>query len=221
MIAENGILNPYPGPRPFEQGEQNLFFGRDREVKELLSLIIAHRVVVLYAQSGAGKTSLLNAGLVPLLTEEGFEILPVARVRGFEPEDIDLSDIANIYVFNTLVGWSENKAEPAPLMRASIISFLKEREHLEDEFGDSSPRLAIFDQFEELFTFYPERWNEREDFLRQVVDALEADPLLRVLFVMREDYLASLVSYNRLFAERLPRPLSDGAFAPGSGNYGC
>ena len=36
-----------------------------------------------------------------------------------------------------------------------------------------------------------------------------------------EDYLASLVSYNRLFAERLPRPLSDGAFAPGGGNYGC
>jgi WD40 repeat protein len=203
MIAENGILNPYPGPRPFEQGEQSLFFGRDREVKELLSLIIAHRVVVLYAQSGAGKTSLLNAGLAPLLIEEGFEILPVARVRGFEPEDIDLSDIANIYVFNTLVGWSEDKAEPAPLIRASILSFLKEREHLKDEFEEPLPRLAIFDQFEELFTFYPERWKEREDFFRQVVDALEADPLLRALFVMREDYLASLVSYNRLFAERL------------------
>ncbi len=203
MIVENGTLNPYPGPRPFERGEQNLFFGRDREVKELLSLIIAHRVVVLYAQSGAGKTSLLNAGLAPLLTEEGFEILPVARVRGFEPEDIDLSDIANIYVFNTLVGWSEDKAEPAPLMRASIASFLREREHLEDEFEEPLPRLAIFDQFEELFTFYPERWKEREDFFRQVVDALEADPLLRVLFVMREDYLARLVSYNRLFAERL------------------
>ena len=80
--------------------------------------------VVLYAQSGAGKTSLLNAGLAPLLTEEGFEILPVARVRGFEPEGIDLSDIANIYVFNTLVGWSESKAESASLIRASIVSFL-------------------------------------------------------------------------------------------------
>jgi len=81
MTEESKSSNPYRGPRPFEIGEQKIFFGRDREVKDLLSLIIAHRVVLLYAQSGAGKTSLLNAGLIPLLIEEGFDVLPVARVR--------------------------------------------------------------------------------------------------------------------------------------------
>ncbi len=78
--------NPYPGPRPFEKEEKELFFGRSREGRELLSLIIAHRAVLLYAQSGAGKTSLLNARLIPLLMEGNFEVLPVARVRGIEPE---------------------------------------------------------------------------------------------------------------------------------------
>jgi Novel STAND NTPase 1 len=100
MTAELGSLTPYPGPRPFEREEQNLFFGRDREVSELLSLIIAHRIVLLYAQSGAGKTSLLHAGIIPSLTEEGFAVQPVARVRGLIPEDIDLGEISNIYVFN-------------------------------------------------------------------------------------------------------------------------
>ncbi len=203
MTAEIKNLNPYPGPRPFEREEQRLFFGREREVRELRSLITAHRAVLLYAQSGAGKTSLLNAGLIPLLTKQGFEVLPVARVRGFEPEDIDLKGIPNIYVFNTLVGWAGDNVEPRSLVSTSIVTFLEEREHLMDEQVLPLPRVAIFDQFEELFTSYPGRWKEREDFFSQVVEALEADPLLRVLFVIREDYLASLDSYVDFLPERL------------------
>ena len=70
-------LQPYVGPRPFEKDDRALFFGRDREVSELLSLIIAHDLVLVYAQSGAGKTSLLNAGLIPRLEAEGIEVLPL------------------------------------------------------------------------------------------------------------------------------------------------
>ena len=58
MIGKSKKPNPYPGPRPFESEESEIFFGRAREVRELVSLITAHRVVLLYAQSGAGKTSL-------------------------------------------------------------------------------------------------------------------------------------------------------------------
>jgi len=45
--------NPFVGPRPFAQGDANRFFGRDREISELYSLVVAHRTVLLYAQSGA------------------------------------------------------------------------------------------------------------------------------------------------------------------------
>jgi uncharacterized repeat protein (TIGR02543 family) len=203
MIAKSKKPNPYPGPRPFESEESGIFFGREREVSELVSLITAHRTVLLYAQSGAGKTSLLNAGVIPLLTKEDFEVLPVARVRGFELKDIDFKEIPNIYVFNTLVGWAGDNVKPRSLVSTSIGTFLKEREHLVDEQGLPLPRVTIFDQFEELFTSYPGRWEEREDFFRQVAEALEADPLLRVLFVIREDYLASLDSYLHLLHERL------------------
>ena len=43
----------YVGPRPFEEGDKAIFFGRDREVRDLLSTVIAHRLVLVYAQSGA------------------------------------------------------------------------------------------------------------------------------------------------------------------------
>jgi len=73
---------PYVGPRPFGRDEKDLFFGRDRETRDLCSLVVAHPIVLLYAASGAGKSSLLNAGLIPLLEARGYEVLPSARVSG-------------------------------------------------------------------------------------------------------------------------------------------
>jgi WD40 repeat protein len=196
---------PYVGPRPFEKSDRDLFFGRVREVNELFSLLVAHRAVLLYAQSGAGKTSLVNAGLIPQLLEEGFEVLPVARVRGQIPPDVKPSDIENIYVFHALMSWAvgvdEEKTER--LTKISLADFFGPREHRLDPDGLPAPRVVIFDQFEELFTFYPERWKEREIFFRQVAEALEQDHLMRILFAIREDCLARLDPFTHLLPEKL------------------
>ncbi len=53
--------NPYVGPRPVQTGET--LYGRDRETLELLDLLIAKRIVLLYSPSGEGKTFLSQAGL--------------------------------------------------------------------------------------------------------------------------------------------------------------
>ena len=55
-------------------------YGRDQEVADLLDLVIAERVVLLYSPSGAGKSSLLATGLAPRLRAEGFSVRPVTRV---------------------------------------------------------------------------------------------------------------------------------------------
>lgn len=72
--------NPYIGPRPYERQDLAYFHGRAREARDLLSLIVANRVVLFYAPPGAGKTSLLNAQIIPNLEERSFNVLPVARV---------------------------------------------------------------------------------------------------------------------------------------------
>jgi WD40 repeat protein len=203
MLLETQQRSPFVGPRPFEPQDRDLFFGRDREADELVSLIVAHRLVLVYAQSGAGKTSLLNAELVPRLVEEGFEVLPLARVRGLLPEGISPHDVQNLYAFNSLMSWAEEGTSPARLAQMSLADFLRQRERPHDDRGLRSPRVIIFDQFEELFTFYPERWRDRAGFFQQVAEALEADPLLRAAFVMREDYIAQLDPYSHLLPERL------------------
>ena len=74
---------------------------------------------------------------------------------------------------------------------------------MQDEDGMPLPRAVIFDQFEEIFSLYQDRWKDREGFFEQVSDALEADPLLRVVFVMREDFIAQLDPYEDPLPERM------------------
>src|SRR5262245_23907646 len=72
------LPNPYIGPRPFRLGE--VIFVREREARRLLDLLLADRFVLLQAPSGAGKTSLVQASLVPSLQTEHFDVLPVVHV---------------------------------------------------------------------------------------------------------------------------------------------
>lgn len=195
--------NPYVGPRPFTRQDQKRFFGRDREASELLSLIVANRIVVLYAQSGAGKTSLLDAQVSPLLEAEGFEVWPFARVQGPLIADIDPAAINNIYSFYTLFSWAGQDANLAKLKNQSIRQYLAEQPRNKDEFDYEQPRVIIFDQFEELFTAFPARWQEREAFFNELNRALEDDPLLRIVISLREDYIAQLDP----FAALMPRNL--------------
>lgn len=173
------IVEPYVGPRPFQRIDEALFFGREKEASELLSLIIANPVLLLYARSGAGKTSLINARLFPLLEREEITALPVARVQGRVPQagGSDEAPVENIYVFNALAGWQRDSDA---LMKMTLAEFLAKEQPsaASSEVSQPSPRVIFFDQFEELFTFYPGRWQDRLEFFRQVSDLLEGAPVL-------------------------------------------
>ncbi|NEC84683.1 hypothetical protein [Streptomyces sp. SID12501] len=67
---EGDTAAPYRGLAPFEQGDRELFFGRDGLVGELLRLVREHRFAVVFGASGSGKSSLLRAGLIPRLQQE-------------------------------------------------------------------------------------------------------------------------------------------------------
>ncbi|MBK6017458.1 PD40 domain-containing protein [Streptomyces sp. MBT53] len=58
---------PYRGLVRFEPGDEELFFGRERLVGELLELVCEHRLAMVVGASGSGKSSLLRAGLIPRL----------------------------------------------------------------------------------------------------------------------------------------------------------
>jgi ABC-type enterochelin transport system ATPase subunit len=71
-ITSKTLKFRYPGIRPFTTEEQSLFFGRNNEIKDLLVIISKSNISVLIGTPGAGKTSLLQAGVVPQLIKNNF-----------------------------------------------------------------------------------------------------------------------------------------------------
>ncbi|MCA1693976.1 MAG: ATP-binding protein, partial [Actinobacteria bacterium] len=195
--AKGGTMaNPFPGPRPFAESEDWLFFGRDRELSDLVALLFAQRAVLLHGPSGGGKSSLVNAGLIPRARGRGFDFLPVARVRDVAAQaDDDLP--GNRYVTNVIDNWQAAGLEVPP-GAATLVEALSTLPAAEEP-----GRVLIFDQFEELFVLHPESWKDRVDLLLQVQAALDRDPLLHVLFVLRDEYLARLQPLTPVLRDRL------------------
>lgn len=146
------LSHRYPGARPFEQDQQHIFFGRERDIAALSRLIRLEPLVILYGRSGAGKSSLINAGIIPSMQaeESSFDTL---RIR-----------------FNV---WQEHAEMPMPI--ANIRTSIQQNfelanpvleEIVPDDFSlwksvkshqiasrGARRLLLLFDQFEELFTY--------------------------------------------------------------------
>ncbi len=146
-------------------------------------------VTVLYAQSGAGKSSLLNAGLRPLLPTAGFGQSAVRFVRLGGPVTAP-STIDNIYAYNATIT-AFPAAEQATHALAGFVELLNTTSR-------AGPTLLVLDQAEELFTEHSHRWKEREPFVSALGRLAEQNPELRLLISIREDYLAELDSYASL-----------------------
>ena len=113
-----------------------------------------------------------------------------------------------------MMSWAGGVADPKQFPKTSLADFLRARKCPVDEAGNPVLRIAIFDQFEELFTAYPERWQERRGFFIQVREAIKAaDSGLRTVFVMREDHLAEIDPYVYNPSRTVSHPFSPRANA--------
>jgi hypothetical protein len=164
--------NPYVGPRAFQYGET--LYGRDREELELLDRLIAERIVLLYSPSGAGKTSLIQAALIPDLESEGFQVLPTMRVSLEPPPGQTLPVGTNRYILSVLLSLEKNLSEEQqrPLVELAgleLADYLEQRQAAADA---AQPVVLIFDQFEEILTVAPTDRTAKRAFFAQVGAAL-------------------------------------------------
>ena len=118
------------------------------------------------------------------------QVFPLARVGGILPTGIDRNEVDNLYIFNVLQSISPDDS-PKDLLHKTLTDFLSRRPFIAYNGERASLRVMIVDQFEELFNLYPENWREQQmDFFHQIQAAVNADRLLRIVIVMREDHLA-------------------------------
>ncbi|HYK65139.1 MAG TPA: hypothetical protein VEY94_09345, partial [Patescibacteria group bacterium] len=199
----NTHQNPYIGPRAFRTGEK--LFGRGRETAELIDLLIAERVVLLSSPSGAGKSSLINAGVIPSMRDEhGFTVFLPMRVSRSLPSDDVVPPETNRFVVSLLLSLEESQERDRQLpldrlMRMTFEDYLAHRMQID---APSDSVLFVFDQFEEILTIDPSQRAAKQEFFDQVGRALR-DPARWALFATREEYVAALRPYVRSIPTRL------------------
>jgi hypothetical protein len=86
---------PYPGLRPFDSGDEGYFFGREAQTRSLRARLDGSRLLAVVGRSGCGKSSLVRAGLVPLLQQEKTnDGAKVWYVASFRPQGRPITELA-------------------------------------------------------------------------------------------------------------------------------
>lgn len=187
--------NPFRALEAYTKDDREKFFGRDADLTLVLDRILTRRNSLLFAASGAGKTSFINARVVPEL-EDRFFVVSHNRWSGREPAALVLETVLAEWAKSP---WSEG-ASPLPQIDGagdgalvSVYAAMQPRKPW-------SGALLILDQFEEVFQQHGDTPG-----LASLVDSLAVlinsqAPDVRVLFSMREEFLGEL----SIFDNRIP-----------------
>lgn len=198
--SARGRKNPFLRLAPFGLREADLFAGRDKEIRQLVEKIFERQVVVLIGESGIGKTSLVEAGVIPQLRTYRTGILRFSFQR---------DPVGNLR--SVLLGATPG---PSPGVRADSTRFHSTRQH--DVLGAvrdllrHSRRfrrfLIIGDHLEQMFTV-AQGDEARQAFMYNFARILGNVPRDRLtfLFCMRQDYLPDLHDLSRDIPELYDR----------------
>lgn len=162
---------PWPGPRPLGRGDQ--LVGREEDRQRFRQQIDSNRLILLTGESGVGKSSLLEAGLVPELEEAGYTVAVCRDWSG------DASNEAAEFV--------ASKVRHVLIDRLPVVADAKNLfETLERDFGGLV--VLVLDQFEELIRDRPEL---AEDVCGILLD-LNYNTRIKVVISFRSEYLLAL-----------------------------
>jgi len=167
---------PYQGLSPFTEGHADLFFGRDVPIRRLLDLLTRQRLVVVAGGSGAGKSSLVHAGVAPLLRHDGVTV-GVYRVTAVDEAE------AQFRAATATVSAPSGEDGPAPDDAALIGRATA---------GLPEGRVVVvLDQLEDLAAARPDA---AARLLALIVSAAQQAPDLRFLVTLRWESLEHLVT---------------------------
>jgi tetratricopeptide (TPR) repeat protein len=175
------------------------FVGRVRESAQLATRWLENPVTVLSGPSGTGKTSLICAGVIPLLSTSRADVLPVGGVSHSTVFPLAALPEHNAYTLALLMTWSPGVTETR-LVGRSVREHVSRRPPRTHPDGQPIPVLAVIDQMEELFAGAAHADRDRGLFMEDLAEAVREMPELRLLLSIREDFLEDLARHGEIFA---------------------
>ncbi len=188
-------IYPFKFLNAYTQEDKNIFFGRDEEIQQLYDMSFQSNLLLVYGESGTGKSSLIQCGLANRFEKhERFEIqirrgknLPDALWNALEKNAGDTEED------NSGLDWLEDilgEGEAATQTTTSVGDLCK-RIHLRY----FRPIYLIFDQFEELYILGSAE--EQQKFITQVKEILQSGKPIKIIISIREEYLGYLYEFEK------------------------
>jgi hypothetical protein len=157
------------GLSPYTATDSALFFGRDDDIRNITGLLQVEKEIVIYSKPGMGKTSLIQAGIIPFLKRNAGDFIIHVAFRNYYGGTS--GDLLSEIVQSLLPCFSEKKEdtylEKLDFQSDSLWYLLKKLQYQAKK--TDSTFIFIFDQFEAIFT-YPQ--NKITDFATQFSDLL-------------------------------------------------
>jgi AAA ATPase domain len=191
------IRSPYKGLAAFTEADRDYFYGRDEIVAKLLHEVYKHPLVPIIGASGSGKSSIVQAGLIPALRgcedvwqifelrpgQKPFDALARALLKDRSNQlNIDLQQqrLDEIELDVYLQGDRSPETDRLPLTDLLVKTYHPDQ------------RILIFiDQFEELFT-QTEDETTRKKFLNSLVELVQKLSNFTLVFTIRNDFLSTI-----------------------------
>ena len=193
---------PFPGFRPFEIDEADIYFGRECQIDKLLDRLASSRFIAVAGPSGCGKSSLVKAGVLPAI-RAGFLAKAGVRWRvaelrpGKEPMEALTDALRTSPALGTEYADSSRGALDATLRRGPLGLVQTVRQA---GLAPKTNMLVLVDQFEEIFRHQdPRMRDEIEAFVDLLVTASQDDRApIYVILTMRSDFIGECSTYPGL-----------------------
>ncbi len=172
---------PYKALASFTAADAAIFSGRMEESQRLTNRILAHRVVVLHGESGSGKTSLLQAGVGPLLAQQRAALALCAPAPAQPLLDL---------IRGAFSASDDQGPDVPPAGTSSLADLIRARQRAQE-----GPVVLAIDQFEQFLLLYSPA--ERAAAVAALADlAADRSLDLRLVLVIRDDFLGRLQAFE-------------------------
>lgn len=167
--------SPYVGLRRFEERNKDFFFGRDRLVEQILQILLQRNFVLVAGPSGSGKSSVVRAGLIPLVASQFAQ--GCFRALVLTP---DRDPFSSLRAALQGAGIAQSKITGLDVRTADAVKSVLTETRPPDERW-----VLVVDQFEEIFTLCADA-KHREAFISGLTQLAQSE--IKIVAAMRADF---------------------------------
>lgn len=189
----------------YTREDSDFYFGRTDEINALYKMIFQSDILLVYGASGTGKSSLIQCGLASKFQSHDWLALNIRRIGNLnESFDRALQDAGGTLDTKTADNFDwldEDPVLPAPAKNISALSRRFRAIYLKH----FKPVYLIFDQFEELYILGSQ--DEQRQFIKTVQEILRVEQPVKIIVIIREEFLGHLYEFERAVPELLRKKL--------------